>query len=134
VIRLRFRKDEHLRKAADFARVYARRCVARQKFLTVFASPNSLRRSRLGLSVSKKHGSAVIRNRIKRLLREAFRLQRHALPAGLDLVLIPEQARDATLVEFQAGLTKAVAKLAQRLAAESQKAETALRESPKPCP
>lgn len=133
MIRLRFRKDQHLRKPADFARVYALRCVARQRFLTVFAAPNQVGHSRLGLSVSKKHGSAVIRNRIKRLLREVFRLQRHDLPAGLDLVLIPEQARDATLVEFQASLARAATKLSQRLKAEHQKTE-ASREPPQPCP
>jgi len=46
---------------------------------------------RLGVSVSKDHGRAVRRNKIKRLLREAFRLERAALPANFDLVLIPRQ-------------------------------------------
>lgn len=49
---------------------------------------------RLGVSVSKDHGGAVRRNKLKRLLREAFRLERHRLPAGLDLVLIPRQRDD----------------------------------------
>lgn len=124
MIRLRFRKVHHLRRPAEFTRVYALRCVARQKSLTVFAAPNGLEHSRLGLSVSKKHGSAVIRNRIKRLLREAFRLQRHELPSGLDLVLVPEQARDTTLVEFQQSLARATSKLAARLEAERKKSVT----------
>jgi ribonuclease P protein component len=124
LIRLRFRKVQHLRKSADFTRVYALRCVARQKSLTVFAAPNGLDHSRLGLSVSKKHGSAVIRNRIKRLMREAFRLQRHELPRGLDLVLVPERARDTTLREFQEALARAASKLAARLEKERAKAET----------
>ncbi len=49
---------------------------------------------RVGLSVSKDHGGAVRRNKLKRLLREAFRLQRSSLPPGLDLVLIPRQRDD----------------------------------------
>jgi ribonuclease P protein component len=117
-MRRRFRKPLHLRKPAEFARIYALRCIARQRFLTVFAGPNGCGHARLGLSVSKKHGSAVVRNRLKRLMREAFRLQQHQLPTGVDLVLIPEQARNATLADFQESLMAAVRKLARRLEAE----------------
>jgi ribonuclease P protein component len=119
VRRLSFRKNQHLRSGADFARVYALRCVARGAHLTVFAAPNQSDSLRLGLSVSKKHGNAVLRNRLKRLLREAFRLSRHELPAGLDLVLVPVDARDTKLEEFQAALVKAVQKLARKLAREA---------------
>lgn len=115
MMRLRFRKMQHLRRPADFQRVYALRCVARQRHLTVFAAPNGFDYSRLGLSVSKKHGGAVIRARLKRLIREAFRLRQHELPSGMDLVLIPENAREATRDDFEASLTNAVSKLAKRL-------------------
>jgi ribonuclease P protein component len=119
VRRLSFRKNLHLRKGADFARVYALRCVARGAHLTVFAAPNQSEALRVGLSVSKKHGNAVLRNRLKRLLREAFRLSRHELPVGLDLVLVPVDARDTKLEEFQAALVNAVQKLARKLAREA---------------
>ena len=118
--RLSFRKHQHLRNAADFDRVYALRCVVRGTHLTVFAAPNQESVVRVGLSVSKKHGNAVCRNRIKRLLREAFRLCQHELPGGLDLVLVPVVARDVTLGEFQTALTRAVAKLARKLAREKE--------------
>jgi ribonuclease P protein component len=129
VRRLSFRKNQHLRKGADFNRVYALRCVARGPHLTVFAAPNQSQALRVGLSVSKKHGNAVLRNRLKRLLREAFRLSRHELPVGLDLVLVPVDARDTKLEEFQAALVTAVQKLARKLAREAGAARLEAKES-----
>ena len=57
--------------------------------LLVYARENALAFSRLGVSVGRKLGNAVRRNRFKRLLREAFRIARADLPAGLDFVVIP---------------------------------------------
>ena len=55
----------------------------------VISLPNQRAYSRLGLSVGRRFGRAPQRNRAKRLLREAFRLEREQLPLGFDLVVIP---------------------------------------------
>src|SRR5262249_994417 len=112
---LSFRKSEHLRSGADFSRVYGLRCAVRVAHLTVFAAPNPDGRLRVGFSVSKKHGKAGARNRLNRLLREAFRLGRDELPKGLDLVLIPVDARQTTLSEFREALVHAVKKVLRKL-------------------
>ncbi len=53
--------------------------------------PNGLAYSRIGISVGRKFGKAVSRNRAKRLCRELFRLNQHNLPAGIDFVFLPRK-------------------------------------------
>ena len=84
----RFLPKFRLRRPTDFARVYARRRSASDRRITVYCCENDLPHPRIGLSVSRKVGNAVVRNRWKRLLREAFRLRRDELPAGIDLVVV----------------------------------------------
>jgi ribonuclease P protein component len=115
----RFRPHEHLRRSADFALVYARRRSASDPFLIVYARENGLPYNRLGLSVSKKNGIAVHRNRLRRLYREAYRQTRHEMPTGLDLVLIPRKPDEPPLDELKRSLPKLVSQLARRLAAEA---------------
>ena len=68
---------------------------------------------RLGLSVSKANGCAVVRNKIKRIFREAFRLERPTLPGEYDLILIPRQRPGKYhLDEVRAELRKLVDKVA----------------------
>lgn len=111
---LRFPKAVRLRTKAEFDRVYAAKCKAADGTLLMFVRPNGLPHPRIGLSVSRKVGSAVVRNRVKRLLREAFRLSQHGLPTGLDLVVIPLAADRATLAGYQTSLRKLSHKLQRR--------------------
>jgi ribonuclease P protein component len=112
----RFRSEYHLRRAADFRRAYGRRCTASDGLLLLFGYPNGLAYSRLGLSVSRKVGGAVVRNRWKRLLREAFRLSRERLPAGLDLVVIPRAAAKPELCGLLESLPRLASRLGSRMA------------------
>ena len=101
---------QRLRTQRHFKRVYQQGRRASGQWLTAVACFGTRtgpghHGPRLGVSVSKDHGGAVRRNKLKRLLREAFRLERQRLPVELDLVLIPRQrAEDFPLAELRAEL------------------------------
>lgn len=109
-----FRPHEHLRRPADFRRVYAARRSVSDDSLIVYAFPNGLSHNRVGFSVSRKVGGAVTRNRIRRLFREAYRQTKHQMPTGLDLVLIPRSSDEPKLAALMDNLPRMVEKLAQK--------------------
>ena len=110
-----FPKTAQLRSSTNFERVYALKCKAADGVLLLFLAVNDVAVTRIGLSVSKKHGGAVVRNRLKRLLREAFRLERLSLPDGLDLIAIPLAADRASLAAYRTSITGLVRRLVKRL-------------------
>jgi ribonuclease P protein component len=116
-----YRPVDHLRSPRDFKRVYDRRRSVSDSWLIVYACENGLAHLRLGMSVSRKVGNAVRRNRLRRLYREAFRLSRHELPAGLDLVLIPRRSEEPTLQQLKESLKNLVGQVAERLAREAKR-------------
>lgn len=77
-----------LRKEAEFRAVLARKCCSSNGLMRVYAAVNHVGFPRLGISISRAFGSAVQRNRAKRLAREVFRLAWHDLDAGCDYLLI----------------------------------------------
>jgi ribonuclease P protein component len=113
--RFTFRRHEHLRRPADFQRVYDRRRSVSDAWLIVYACENGLDHLRLGRSVSRKFGPAPKRNRLRRLYREAFRLTRAQMPTGMDLVLIPRKGEVPTLRELQESLQNLVRAAARKL-------------------
>lgn len=115
----RFRPQEHLRRRADFQRVYDRRRSVSNDWLIVYACENGLAHLRLGLSVSRKFGGAVERNRLRRLYREAFRLTRHEMPSGMDLILIPRRSQPPSLDELKQALPKLVRQASRKLGREA---------------
>jgi ribonuclease P protein component len=83
-------RKERLSLNRDFERVFKEgKKIWFGRFLLLIYRPNELGFRRLGLVVSKKIGTAVERNRVKRLLRELFRKNKELFPEGADLILIP---------------------------------------------
>lgn len=111
----RFRLEYRIRSNADFQRAYERRATASDQRLLIFGCPNNLPYPRLGLSVSRKYGNSVARNRFKRLIREAFRLSRRQLPVGIDLVVIPRGSENPRLDMLLQSLPDLARKIAMKL-------------------
>jgi ribonuclease P protein component len=116
-----FRKHEHLRRPQDFRRVYDFRRSVSDGLIIVYAAPNGLPHLRLGLSVSRKVGQATYRNRLRRLYREAFRLTRHEMPTGLDLVIIPRGGDEPALEDLKRSLPHLVRQVSRRISKEAQR-------------
>jgi ribonuclease P protein component len=113
--RATFRPHERINDPADFRRAFERRRSASDAALIVYGVENGRDHPRLGISIGrKKVRLAVRRNRIKRLLREAFRLSKDALPAGVDLVVVP-RGPDLTFDQAREALPRLSQAVARRL-------------------
>jgi ribonuclease P protein component len=86
---VRFRPSEHIRRRAEFQKVYERGTRVHSRLCTLFLLPNEREEGRLGIAATRKLGGAVQRNRAKRLIREVFR--RNKLAAGFDVVVVPKR-------------------------------------------
>ncbi len=110
-----FPKTVRLLVQPDFDNVYRSSFVAADQTLVVKGVPNGTVKTRLGLSVGKKVGNAVVRNRWKRLIREAFRTQKQDIPDGLDLVVRPRKGADCDSSRIFKSLALLANKISRRI-------------------
>jgi ribonuclease P protein component len=110
-----FSKRVRLRKQAEFDRVFKRKVYAADDVLVMNGCPNEQHESRIGLSVSRKVGNAVVRNRWKRLIREAFRVQKDELPSGLDIVVRPRRGATPDFESIRVSLRSLASRIEKKL-------------------
>jgi ribonuclease P protein component len=110
-----------LSRSADFERVYRQGRSHANRWLVLYAFPRGGdEEPRLGLSVSRKVGGAVDRNRVKRLLREAFAQRSGPVPAGHDVVLVARpDLRELADREGIEGVSRALDELVEKAGLET---------------
>ena len=116
----RFPRASRLTARRQFVAVYDRGRKARRSTFLIFGQPNQLGYCRLGLTVTRRAGSAVRRNRIKRRMRDLFRRHRKELPGSLDLVVnAHSRVLESTVEQLERDFMSAVQELARKTGNEN---------------
>lgn len=85
---------QSLKKNQDFQIVFKEGKSRANKYFVMYVRKNDKDISRLGISVSKKVGNSVVRHRVKRLVKESYRLHENMFNSGLDIVVIARKGAD----------------------------------------
>ena len=97
--------SESLKKNADFQKVYRGRKSFANRSLVMYVMKNDLQKNRIGISVSKKVGNSIIRHRLTRLVREAYRLNETSFLRGYDVVVVARvNAKGSEYKEIESSL------------------------------
>ncbi|HEY8499618.1 MAG TPA: ribonuclease P protein component [Clostridia bacterium] len=103
-----------LKKNAEFQRIYRKGSYMATKTLVAYIKPNNLKETRIGITVSKKYGKSVKRNRIRRLITESYRLLKDKVKPGYDIVFVarkPDTYEDTGLCDIHAVVSYILDKL-----------------------
>ena len=110
-----FPKRVRLLRGTEFRQVFDRKQSVADNVLIVYGRRQGLPHARLGLVVSRKAGNAIVRNRWKRCVREVFRKHLGALPAGIDIVVLPRRGAKPDYRAVNNSLPSLVRRLVKRL-------------------
>ena len=112
----RFRKCQRIVRGSDFSLILRRGACAADGSLVVFAvASDPANTARIGITIPKRTGNAVLRNRWKRLIRESFRVQQSAIPKGYDLVIRPKKGAQPSWPDVQRSVPRLAKKAIARL-------------------
>ena len=115
-----FRKHQRVVRRDDFTRALHHGACAADGTLVLFAFQTSPdQQAKLGVTIPKKTGNAVVRNRWKRLIRESFRTQQDEIPAGYEYVIRPKKGAEPVWTEIK----NSVPRLARKAVARAAKSE-----------
>lgn len=117
-MRYPFRKHQRIVRSEDFTRTLRKGTCAADGTLVLFAIPNDEsdqdRSGKIGITIPKKTGNAVVRNRWKRLIREAYRTQQDELPVGFHFVVRPKKGAQPDWGEIRRSIPRLANKAVQR--------------------
>ncbi len=94
------KNTDSLKKNRDFKNVFSRGKWLRGKYLVIYILENGLNINRIGIAVGKKVGISVVRNRIKRVIRESYRANESLMNVGFDIILLWRN-KDLKTAEFE---------------------------------
>lgn len=98
-------------KNPQFRTVYSYGRSKSDRYLVMYVYPNGLEENRLGITVSKKNGNSVVRSRLKRIIKEAYRLQQQRFLSGYDIVII---ARNPSIDQKSTQMERSILALAEK--------------------
>jgi ribonuclease P protein component len=124
----RFPRPRRILQAARFGEVLKGGFTAADGVLVLSLQANGLAWTRLGVTIPRGTGPAVVRNRWKRLIREAFRRQQDRFPVGMDLIVRPKRGA----LPDQWAIAASIVKLSRRAATACESAPRSSSDGPRP--
>ncbi len=112
---MRFQKSQRVVSSKEFSLILRKGSCAADGVLVLFAVESGRETPRLGITIPKKTGNAVARNRWKRLIRESYRTQQKQVPPGYDYVVRPKKGAEATWEAIRKSVPRLAKKAVKRM-------------------